>query len=238
MFKLLKRLLGLVVGRDELPDTKKILPEHKQKEKESTIARLRQMISKLELRERAFKKRAQMDYYKAKQYYRIVNKPAAKQHLKKWILLNKYAERYIEYSDRLHNRITMIDQANDVKSLDDTIKMGLVEMKSIQKDVSIEKAERVAAESDAAMAEIDQVGEIYAGTSVDDHDLDKEADQELSHLEDEFGGEEINYASKSLTDPPLIIPICIICYQKYGHLYICLCKNDEMKTPGTPPERI
>lgn len=165
---------------------KKILPGRKKKDKESTIARLRQMINKLDLRERAFKKRAQMDYYKAKQYYRSGNKRAAKQQLKKWTRLNKYAERYINYSDRLQNMIIVIDQALDIKGVDDAVKMGLVEMKGIQKDISIEKAEQVAAESDAAMAEIDQVGEIYAEMSVDDLDLDMEADQELSRFEAEM----------------------------------------------------
>lgn len=144
------------------------------------------MINKLDLRERAFKKRAQMDYYKAKQYYRSGNKRAAKQHLKKWTRLNKYAERYVNYSSRLENMIIVIDQAMDIKGVDDAVKMGLAEMKSIQKDISIEKAEQVAAESDAAMAEIDQVGEIYAEMSMDDLDLDLEADQELARFEAEM----------------------------------------------------
>ncbi|MHA1265233.1 MAG: Snf7 family protein [Candidatus Helarchaeota archaeon] len=165
---------------------KKILPGRKKKDKESTIARLRQMINKMELRERAFKKRAQMDYYKAKQYYRAGNKRAAKQHLKKWSRLNKYAERYVNYSSRLENMIIVIDQAMDIKGVDEAVKMGLAEMKSIQKDISIEKAEQVAAESDAAMAEIDQVGEIYAEMSADDLDLDMEADQELARFEAEM----------------------------------------------------
>ncbi|NVM54144.1 MAG: Snf7 family protein [Candidatus Helarchaeota archaeon] len=166
---------------------KKILPGRKKKDKESTIARLRQMINKLELRERAFKKRAQMDYYKAKQYYRSGNKRAAKQALKKWSRLNKYSERYVNYSSRLENMIIVIDQAMDIKGVDEAVKMGLVEMKSIQKDISIEKAEQVAAESDAAMAEIDQVGEIYAEmSSTDDLDFDTEADQELSRFEAEM----------------------------------------------------
>ena len=64
---------------------KKMLPGRKKKDKESTIATLRQMINKLELRERAFKKRAQMDYHKARQYYRSGNKRAAKQHLKRFV---------------------------------------------------------------------------------------------------------------------------------------------------------
>lgn len=173
------------MGSDCLSFMKKILPGRKKKDKESTIARLRQMINKIDLRERAFKKRAQMDYYKAKQYYRSGNKRAAKQHLKKWSRLNKYAERYVNYSSRLENMIIVIDQAMDIKGVDEAVKMGLVEMKSIQKDISIEKAEQVAAESDAAMAEIDQVGEIYAEMSVDDLDLDVEADQELSRFEAE-----------------------------------------------------
>ncbi len=165
---------------------KKLLPGRKKEEKESTIARLRQMINKIELRERAFKKRAQMEYNKAKQYYRSGNKRAAKQSLKKWSRLNKYAERYVNYSARLENMIIVIDQAMDIKGVDEAVKMGLSEMKNIQKDISIEKAEQVAAEADAAMAEIDQVGEIYAEMSMDDLDEDMEADQELARFEAEM----------------------------------------------------
>ena len=165
---------------------KSILPGRKKEEKESTIARLRQMINKIELRERTFKKRAQMDYHKARQYYKTGNKRAAKQQLKKWSRLNKYAERYVNYASRLENMIIVIDQAMDIKGVDEAVKMGLGEMKSIQKDISIEKAEQVAAEADAAMAEIDQVGEIYAEMSMDDLDEDMEADQELKRFEAEL----------------------------------------------------
>jgi charged multivesicular body protein 4 len=164
----------------------KILPGRKKEEKESTIVRLRQMINKIELRERAFKKRAQMDYAKARQYYKTGNKRAAKQQLKKWSRLNKYAERYVNYASRLENMIIVIDQAQDIRGVDDAVKMGLGEMRSIQKDINIEKAEQTAAEADAAMAEIDQVGEIYAEMSMDDLDEDIEADQELSRFEAEM----------------------------------------------------
>ncbi|MHA1132326.1 MAG: Snf7 family protein, partial [Candidatus Helarchaeota archaeon] len=125
---------------------KKIFPGRKNEEKENTIVRLRQMINKIELRERAFKKRAQMDYVKARQYYKTGNKRAAKQHLKKWSRLNKYAERYVNYASRLENMIIVIDQAQDIRGVDEAVKMGLTEMRSIQKDINIEKAEQVAAE--------------------------------------------------------------------------------------------
>jgi len=169
---------------------KKLLPGRKKQDKENTISSLRQMINKIELRERAFKKRAQMDYYKARQYYKGGNKRAAKQELKKWARLNKYAERYVNYASRLENMIIVIDQANDIQGVDNAIKMGLGEMKNIQKTLNIEKAEQVAAESDAIMAEIDQVGEIYAEMSADDLDEDQEADSELARFEAEaFLGE-------------------------------------------------
>jgi charged multivesicular body protein 4 len=166
---------------------KKLLPGRGKKDKESTITQLRQMINKIELRERAFKKRAQMDYYKAKQYYKSGNKRAAKQALVKWSRLNKYSERYVNYASRLENMIIVIDQAEDIKGVDNAVKIGLQEMKTIQKDINIEKAEQVAAEADAAMAEIDQVGEIYAEmSSTDELDTDLEADQELSRFEAEL----------------------------------------------------
>ncbi len=164
----------------------KILPGRKKEEKESTIVRLRQMINKIELRERAFKKRAQIDYVKARQYYKTGNKRAAKQQLKKWSRLNKYAERYVNYASRLENMIIVIDQAQDIRGVDEAVKMGLGEMRNIQKDINIEKAEQTAAEADAAMAEIDQVGEIYAEMSMDDLDEDIEADQELARFEAEL----------------------------------------------------
>jgi len=116
------------------------------------------MIDDLKLRERAFKKRAQMDYYKAKQYYRSGNKLAAKQSLKKWTRLNTYAERYINYCDRLRNVISSVNEAIDNKSVDIVIKEGLDELAIIQ----------------AAIAEIDQV-------------VEKEAEEELSDLEEEVG---------------------------------------------------
>jgi charged multivesicular body protein 4A/B len=164
---------------------KKLLPGRKKQDKESTISNLRQMINKIELRERAFKKRAQMDYYKAKQYYKSGNKRAAKQELKKWARLNKYSERYVNYASRLENMIIVIDQANDIQGVDNAVKLGLGEMKNIQKNINIEKAEQVAAEADAAMAEIDQVGEIYAEMSSDDLDEEGEADSELARFEAE-----------------------------------------------------
>ncbi len=165
---------------------KKILPGRRKEEKEGTIARLRQMINKIELRERAFKKHAQMDYHKARQYYKSGNKRAAKQELKKWSRMNKMSERYVNYSSRLENMIIVIDQALDIKGVDEAVKLGLGEMKKIQKDLSIEKAEQVAAEADAAMAEIDQVGEIYSEMTGDaDLDEDLEADKELSRFEAE-----------------------------------------------------
>jgi len=169
---------------------KKLLPGRKKQDKENTISNLRQMINKIELREHAFKKRAQMDYYKAKQYYKSGNKRAAKEELKKWARINKYSERYLAYASRLENMIIVIDQANDIQGVDNAIKMGLGEMKNIQKNLNIEKAEQVAAEADATMAEIDQVGEIYAEMSADDLDEDQEADSELSRFEAEaFLGE-------------------------------------------------
>ncbi len=165
---------------------KSILPGRKKEQKESTIANLRQMINKIELRERNFRQRAQMEYTKAKQYYRRGNKRATKQSLKKWSRLNKFAERYVNYSARLENMIIVIDQAMDIKGVDEAIKLGVSEMKHIQKDISIEKAEQVAAEADAMMAEIDQVGEIYAEMSLDTElDEDLEADQELARFEAE-----------------------------------------------------
>ncbi|MHA1276519.1 MAG: Snf7 family protein [Candidatus Helarchaeota archaeon] len=181
---------------------KKIFPGRKNEEKENTIVRLRQMINKIELRERAFKKRAQMDYVKARQYYKTGNKRAAKQHLKKWSRLNKYAERYVNYASRLENMIIVIDQAQDIRGVDEAVKMGLTEMRSIQKDINIEKAEQVAAEADAAMAEIDQVGEIYAEMSMDDLDEDIEANQELSRFEAEMLLSEGDLPDIPISEPP------------------------------------
>ena len=181
---------------------KKLLPGRKKDEKESTITRLRQMINKIELREQAFKKRAQMDYYKAKQYYRSGNKRAAKQALKKWSRLNKYSERYVNYAARLENMIIVIDQANDIRGVDEAVKIGLSEMRNIQKDINIEKAEQVATEADAAMAEIDQVGEIYAEVGMDDLDEDLEADQELARFEAEL----ILGENEPLPDTPSALP--------------------------------
>jgi len=91
----------------------------------------------------------------------------------------------LNYASRLENMIIVIDQANDIQGVDNAVKLGLGEMKSIQKNINIEKAEQVAAEADAAMAEIDQVGEIYAEMSSDDLDEEGEADSELARFEAE-----------------------------------------------------
>ncbi len=162
---------------------KKMFPKKEIQKRDHIISQIRQSMNQMSLRSRKFGVQADQNRAKARKYIKT-NKSLAKQYLARYQKSQKLQKRYDSYIAKLEDRVFALEQAEDLKAMNDAMKGAVFALKQASAMINPQTAMEVSVESQQAMADIDRAGEIFA--EEEDTDLDEEElDAALEELEAE-----------------------------------------------------
>ncbi len=151
-------------------------------------AKLKALTHKLNYQIKDYDKKAKLCRLKAKQFLKANNRIAAKNMLARSQMFQQKITQYSAMIMKAERRLDALTQAETLKEVGGAMETSAVDLKKASAELNLNHAMEVDSEAEAAIDEIEEAGDLFAGDPELDFGLDM--DDELSQLETELMLEE------------------------------------------------